>query len=324
MLQNKASLTHCQAILNLCAMNLYRTEHETCIIYNDIIQKLNPVISQEALLRTSSRILEENLEMTFNANPLDFHSSLAPNLVRNLKFDSSKIFIENFHQYTQTLSGLLRVPLKVNVYNLDGTFLRTSPFEKEFFSCNFSFQENNEGVNSFTYPIYPGQNLSVDCDLDLQDLLEQEPLLFEIFLEHPSGSRHIIPVKLSTFNENSTSTLTPFEDALSKDSISSQNFHSRFFLVDNVLTDSQSEESIPKIIRFARTMDLLFYRANDYSTGVFLTVIYQNILTDDKQLPEIRQSFRLAYYSSASPFEVPILLGKFLHFIYSLTTKPIF
>ena len=308
-----STMQHCQAILNMCALNLFRNEHETCLLYNDILAKFKPdstsVQAQQARVQTRSRRLQDSPESTvFEKNPDQFYSSLSQFLVADLKYDSSQIFIQNIKQYSENYLGLLRLPLRVNVYTVDGVLIRTSPFEKEFFRCNFSFRSNAQGINAFTLPIHPGQNFSLDCSLTLDQLLTASLLLYELFLESSTGSRHPIPVKLSTLNENSTSTLTPFEDDISKDSISSQNFNSRFFLVDNILTKSSDNEP-PKVIRFARTMDLLFYRAWDSSTAVMLRVTYQSILPDSETLPELTESFRLGYFSSPTPFEVPLLFG---------------
>jgi hypothetical protein len=318
---NQKSIQHCQAILNLCALNLYRNEHETCLLYNDVYEqvlvKLESIQSQETTnTATTARFLQSNSssDLTFSDNPKSFYSSLYPFMIKKLKYDSNNIFINNISQFSESFSGILRLPLQVNVYDIDGKFLRVSPFEKEFFGCNFSYQTDSFGTNFFTQPIYPGQNFSLDCDITINDILSAEPLLFELFLQSPSGAHHLIPVKLSSLNENSSSTIYPFEDDISKESILSQNFFSRFFLFDNFLTKG-TENANPKIIRFARTLDLLFYRAHDSTTGVYLQITYQNVLPDSENLPELVQSFRLAHYSSASPFQFPLLFGKRFSYI---------
>ena len=279
-----------------------------------IRHQTNTVTSPRRLQQTSNT----NEPLTFNDNPTEFFQELRPKLLPSLKYSTSQIFISNFHEFTQNFQGHLRLPLYVNVYDIEGQFLRSSMFEEEFFNCTFSLDKSINNVLKMTPPLSPKGNVSIICTWDINDLLKSDVLFFELFLKNQSGKTHNIPVKISSLNENSFSTLTPFENALSKDAILSQNFNSRFFVLENVLTSKEGDATSPKIVRFARTIDLLLYRAHDASTGLFAEITYENLVNGEEGVGDIEQLFRMVHYSSSVPFEVPVLLGNIWWFLFGL------
>ena len=266
----------------------------------------------------------------FSKDPDSFFSETSQSLLTTLQKDVSELF-----EWTPLFFGQLRVPLKVRVFSLEGKLLRVSQFEEEFFKCTTSYRDF-AGFSAFSNVINLTNGKTLECVYNLDQLKNEATYLYEVYIELNDGSQHVIPVRMLTLNENVNSSLggPKFNEPLSKEFLANQTFHSRFFTVENDFTRSVepgvNNVVSPKVIRYMKSMDLVFFKGADLSTTIFMTIVYDNLvlrgndqtLNVSNQTTAVKTSLSVSQFSSTEPYLLTLLVSKCL--IISLLVAALF
>ena len=215
----------CQVLANLCVLQLYDKSSAPCQVFDAIM-------GDRGLSYTG------NVETWKTSMPMLYY------------LNSGSCFSTNYRQQANLNTQLLRYV--VGSYKMDGTFNGYQPLDTFFSYCSrrapFSGQGGGKG-QSDKWQIYGStESASYQCDLDT--LLGQEQLFYEMFLYDPTAETAYLPVPMRAVNITSNGALVnpnhPQDVCTAPDLLVT-----RFMLFDVVSGLTSSSGDIPSVIRYA-------------------------------------------------------------------------
>ena len=344
-------MIRCQGIKNLCALNLYLPDNEICIVYLELLKSFQTIAKNEiteassvqARMNASDGNITGKLYKTsdtltnlkFSKDPSTFFSTLNNLILSDIYFDNANLFFNNLHQFTEKFIGLNRLNVHIDVYDLQGNFIRSDLLENELSFCEFSFSKFDRLI-SFNTLLTSGSRITSECKQSIDEILKSPIYFYELSLKSITGTKHPVPVRILNLNENEAATLNAYPSQLTMQSISSDKYYKRFFLIENKLAPNgpqpwKSESDVlindgvgenlnlPKAIRISRSLELSVIETAEGPYSILLTIIYEDLLTENMANPfSVTSNFKVRYVSSPTSFHLPLLMSYLLIVVVSI------
>lgn len=279
--QNYGTPQHCQALANLCVLQLYNGQTEVCKLFKMLVKSaggvVNPADPDEGwktgmpwlyYLNDGKDILERKAEMT-----VSFDTG-ASDKVGILEFTMAK-------------------------YHMDGTFVGYEPLTDQLILCPHSSQETKR-YREF------GTNVQIDCSLDVELFTTLEDTYFyEIFLIDSNGVAQDVPVLIKNIRDENGNEVN------SGSGESSWQLVRRFFIYDNISgrvgTEAYAKKETTTVLRYLVAAKLVVELQTDTDEAIYIPYFeleYRSRLTSyiSTQDSTASVSFESEYSMSISNF----------------------
>lgn len=275
----RRNITSCQTLGNLCVLNMYSitslTSLDACRSFTTIQRFQN--------------LQDDNLAWGENIPWLTYPIAVSTYLTNYLGTGTSDNQYIKLNFDSKCKSSALS--LYSADYSLTGEFLKYGPVDiSKFQLCNYltSTQSLASQISPFS-----ATNYLQTCSITVSSLLEYgaKPIFFDLYLKYSNGSNLFpIPVKILNYKEVNN-------EVNRNGATSEQKLHRRFFLVDSVSTKS-SESSLPKYVRYAKTIRLYFELIKDQNEGRIyppMVIIDYGYVTTDNLDKTVPVTFQIEY-----------------------------
>jgi len=236
------NIANCQTLANLCVMQMYWPDSEVCELFEDILDKRSEnARSQDGWVDTLPwlRYVETATEIR-----------VSEAITMQMSFGNVDDY--HYHQMRYVLSK----------YYLNGTWMGYEDLTTQFYYCGMAAPNTHRGGGSSMSTSWlrfgHGYNNNFECDLET--LMADEPMFYELFLiDEETGDMMPVPVLLRDYRDSGLNFINVnYEDAEESNDV----FVRRFMLYDTLsgVSDSSTTNDdgtyIPDVIRYANKITL--------------------------------------------------------------------
>ncbi|KAF5827901.1 Meckelin [Dunaliella salina] len=273
------SRSACNAVANLCVLQLYSRDRGACRVYSSLVSVLATDSSTAEgprpatgplpwLFYTGDQYLEDDVGLKVHFGDGDVDT-----------IESS----ERVTKFTFILSA----------YALNGTWLGFHEWQKHFQLCGIHTDEGELWRNF-------GWEYRNDCDVNLSDVLEEmpktrEPVFYDAFLRTGTDTLYPIPVKVTNFDESAGN--SGDEGAVR-----------RFFYIDGALGTSQGSSPNSaefQVVQYPSTFRLVITQRPDptdeiFPPQIFITYTSQQVNSGQEPSTPSRVEFSVEYLNGGN------------------------
>jgi len=170
----KKIFKHCQALANLCALQLYSSGKDVCDLMNTLADLPNPVTPKLQLTSSRDKRGKSIIEDPFK---IKFHAS----------FSQAK---------SNPINVLTQLTFKLAKFNIEGDFLGFEDLADQLFLCDTP-DEDLERLLTI------GTTMKKSCVFDLTKLMDGKiqsaNFFYEMFLLDYDQTMHQVPIKITNY-----------------------------------------------------------------------------------------------------------------------------
>ncbi|GMI00340.1 hypothetical protein TrST_g3137 [Triparma strigata] len=222
----------CQALANMCVMNLYDNDHIACEKYQNVKSE-----------RDGNYY--DGISGWKEALPWLYYGDAANTIREDREISMSMSFVE-------MVGYVAEMDFRLGKYTVNGTFVGFEKLSTQFTYCGRSAPdtEYGAGASSSSKFLKFGTSQKLDYTCDLETLESQEMFLYDMWLVQADGvCLYPVPVLMRNLKEDGVTPNMNFDPAEEVDDI----FTRRFFLFDNM--SGRSSGSL-EVLRYAKKVVL--------------------------------------------------------------------
>ncbi|KAM7383519.1 hypothetical protein PAMP_003165 [Pampus punctatissimus] len=275
-LQVFSNLTACQALGNMCVMNM----HSVSGVSTDACGLFNTIFRSKAALSSTQDISYWRVNL-----PWLYYGDEPGLASRVLQTDPVPIGFTFRGRNKNT-----DIKLIAAVYNIRGEFLRWENIGGG--NLQLCPESTTKQAAAFSF----GTAYQENCDLSVTELVQTypEPLFYDVFMDLGGGeNRKLLPLPTLVYNQQYNGRF------INQESMKNWYLSRRMFLVDALSGREKSVNSLPKVIRVASSIKIRFQLVPRTQEGeVFpplMTVAYRDVLITDIKTQTVSTTFSVEY-----------------------------